>query len=188
MQVVVYDANVLYPSVLRDVLIRVGLAGLVQPKWTERILDEMFRNLAANRPDLGETRLARTRLLMNAALRGVVVTGYDHWIDQITLPDPADRHVLAAAIEAGADLIVTKNLKDFPIETLDAFGIGVSHPDPFLENLCVSHPAVLAGIASNIAVDWKSPEASPQAVVDALARDAPRASALNSSCTVGGDR
>lgn len=61
-QVVVYDANVLYPSTLRDVLIRVGLMRLVQPKWTEQILDEVFRNLRVNRPDLDPERLDRTRV------------------------------------------------------------------------------------------------------------------------------
>ena len=97
-QVVVYDANVLYPSTLRDVLIRVGLARLVQPKWTERILDEVFRNLRTNRPDLEPSRLDRTRRLMNDAIRDVTVTGYEYLIDQLELPDPDDRHVLAAAI------------------------------------------------------------------------------------------
>lgn len=69
MQVVVYDANVLYPSTLRDVLICVGLARLVQPKWSEQILDEVFRNLRANRPDLDPERLDRTRRLMNDTVR-----------------------------------------------------------------------------------------------------------------------
>ena len=105
--VVVYDANVLYPSTLRDVLIRVGLARLVQPKWTEQILDEVFRNLHSNRPDLEPVRLNRTRELMNASLRDVTVSGYEHRIEEVTLPDTDDRHVLAAAIHADAQLIVT---------------------------------------------------------------------------------
>ncbi len=84
--VVLYDANVLYPSTLRDVLIRVGLARLVQPKWTDRILDEVFDNLRANRPDLDPARLDRTRRLMNEAIRDVMVTGYEHLIGQ---PSPA---------------------------------------------------------------------------------------------------
>lgn len=72
---VVYDANVLYPSVLRDLLIRVALAGLVQPKWTHRILDEVFDNLRANRPDVDPAALSRTRDLMLAAVRGCLVFG-----------------------------------------------------------------------------------------------------------------
>ncbi|CAG6394987.1 hypothetical protein NMG29_03280 [Streptomyces cocklensis] len=67
--VAVYDANVLYPSVLRDVLIRVAAAGLVQAKRTETILDETFRNLRANRPDLDAGRLERTRDAMKGAVR-----------------------------------------------------------------------------------------------------------------------
>lgn len=73
--VVLYDANVLYPSTLRDLLIRVAQAGLVQAKWTDRILDEVFDALSANRPDLDSQRLARTRSLMNAAVRDCLVTG-----------------------------------------------------------------------------------------------------------------
>lgn len=72
--VALYDANVLYPSTLRDVLIRVAQAGLVQAKWTERILDELFRNLKANRPDLDPDKLDRTRRLMNGAVRDCLVT------------------------------------------------------------------------------------------------------------------
>ena len=52
--VALYDANVLYPNTLRDLLIRIGQSGLVQAKWTNTILDEVFRNLAKNRPDLDE--------------------------------------------------------------------------------------------------------------------------------------
>ena len=113
-QVVIYDANVLYPSTLRDVLIRVGLTRLVQPKWTDLIIEEVFGNLRANRPDLNPARLDRTRRLMNDAIRDVTVAGYEHLIDQLDLPDADDRHVLAAAIHAGAQAIVTRNLRDFP--------------------------------------------------------------------------
>lgn len=75
--VVVYDANVLYPSALRDLLIRIAMAGLVQAKWTDRILDETFGNLKCNRPDLDPVKLDRTRVLMNAAVRDSLVTGYE---------------------------------------------------------------------------------------------------------------
>lgn len=73
--VVVYDANVLYPSTLRDLLIRIAQSGLVQAKWSDAILDEMFRNLIKNRPDLDPVRLDRTRALMNRAVRDCLVTG-----------------------------------------------------------------------------------------------------------------
>lgn len=145
MPVVVYDANVLYPSTLRDVLIRVGLARLVQPKWTDRILDEVFRNLRANRPDLDPARLDRTRRLMNDAIRDVTVTGYEQLIDQLDLPDADDRHVLAAAIHAEAQVIITFNLRDFPADRLSVWGVEAQHPDDFLTTLYQDQPDALVG-------------------------------------------
>jgi hypothetical protein len=75
--VVIYDANVLYGNTLRDLLVRVAQAGLVQAKWTHKILDEMLGNLAANRPDIPTEKLTRLRELMNAAVRDCLVEGYE---------------------------------------------------------------------------------------------------------------
>lgn len=91
---------------LRDALIRVGLVRPAFPRWTDRILDEVFRNLRVHRPDLDPARLDRTRRLMSDAIRDATVTGYEHLIDQLDLPDPDDRHVLVAAIHAEAQVIV----------------------------------------------------------------------------------
>ena len=110
--VVIYDDNVLYPSLLRDVLIPVAQRGLVRGRWTDRILDEVFFKLLENRPDLDHAKLARTRELMNASIRDVLVEGYEPLIAAVTLPDPDDRHVVAAAIRAQAQMIVTANLPD----------------------------------------------------------------------------
>lgn len=112
--IVIYDANVLYPNSLRDLLIRVAQAGLVEAKWTEKILDETFSSLRRVRTDLDPAKLDRTRQLMNRAIRDVLVTGYEPLVEVLDLPDPDDRHVLAAAITARAQVIVTDNLKDFP--------------------------------------------------------------------------
>lgn len=172
MPVVVYDANVLYPSTLRDVLIRVGLARLVQPKWTEQILDEVFRNLRANRPDLNPARLDRTRRLMNDAIRDVTVTGYEHLIDQLDLPDPDDRHVLAAAIHADAQVIVTRNLRDFPSDRLTPWGVVAQHPDVFLIGLHQDHPDVLGKVVAAITAVWGN-GAIYNDVLDSLAVEAP---------------
>ncbi len=104
--VVVYDANALYPDRLRDLLIRVAQAGMVQAKWTHQILDETFRNVVANNPHLSAERLKRTRELMLRAIRDGLVTGHEPLIDCLDLPDSDDRHVLAAAIKARAQTIV----------------------------------------------------------------------------------
>ena len=123
--IVVYDANVLYPNTLRDLLIRISQAGLVQAKWTNEILDEMLRALSRNRPDIPPDKLDRLRQLMNQAVRDCLVSGYEPLIEGLKLPDPTDRHVLAAAIRAGTQVIVTSNLKHFQ---LPPSGSGMSRP------------------------------------------------------------
>lgn len=112
--VVVYDACVLYPPPLRDLLVRVARTGVVQARWSERILDECTRSIATNRPDIPGEALMRMRTLLQLALPGATVTGYESLVEEIELPDPADRHVLAVAIAARASAIVTFNLADFP--------------------------------------------------------------------------
>jgi predicted nucleic acid-binding protein len=113
--VVVYDANVLYGNAMRDLFIRGAMkrTSRIRAKWTDQILDEMVRNLAAKRPDIAD-KLPRVRELMNRAVPDALVTGYEPLIEGLKLPDPDDRHVLAAAIKAGAQIIVTSNVRDFP--------------------------------------------------------------------------
>lgn len=169
--VVVYDANVLYPSTLRDLLIRIAQAGLVQARWTDQILDEVFTNLRANRPDLDPARLERTRELMNAAVRDCQVTGYEPLIPSLALPDPGDRHVLAAAIRARAQAVVTNNLSDFPAATLRAWDIDPKSPDEFvLDQLDLSRTTVY-GAVQRIADAWKYPPGTVADVIAALERD-----------------
>ena len=127
-QIAVLDACVLYPAPLRDLFMWLALGDLFSACWTEEIHREWIRNVLANRPDLRPAQLARTRDLMNSRIRGCLVTGYESLIETITLPDPDDRHVLATAIHAGADLIVTFNLKDFPAAVLQPLSIAASIP------------------------------------------------------------
>lgn len=169
--VVVYDANVLYPSTLRDLLIRVAQAGLVQAKWTDRILDEVFGNLRANRPDLDPTKLARTRELMNRSVRDCLVLDYEPIEHGLELPDPGDRHVLAAAIKTRAQVLVTRNLKDFPEAALRAWDIDAKSPDQFiLDQLDLSREAVY-GAVQRIADSWKTPPGTVADVLDRLEND-----------------
>ncbi|MDR8018833.1 PIN domain-containing protein [Nesterenkonia aerolata] len=173
-QVVVYDACVLYPSTLRDVLIRVGLSGLCQPKWSHLILDEVFRNLRTNRPDLDQTRLARTRQLMNDSIRDVIVTGDEDILQGISLPDPDDRHVVAAAMNAQATHIITKNLRDFPSDALSTVGITAQHPDDFLTNFLDADPHALDSVISAIAHARTRSQSAEDDVLESLAIEAPR--------------
>ncbi|MBX3216621.1 MAG: PIN domain-containing protein [Labilithrix sp.] len=130
--VVLYDACVLYPAPLRDLLIRLANTGIVRARWSEAILDECFRNIQEQRPDLKPEALQRTRELMKKAVANCMVTGFESLIEGITLPDPDDRHVLAAAIRVGAQAIVTFNLRDFPKETLSQYEVEAQPPDDFV--------------------------------------------------------
>jgi predicted nucleic acid-binding protein len=168
--VVVYDANVLYPNLLRDVLIRVAQRGLVRARWTEMILDEVFINLRANRPHLDPERMSRTRELMNASIRDVLIEGYEPLVEAITLPDPNDRHVVAAAIRAHAQMIVTTNLRDFPAAQLEKWDIEAKHPDDFLVDQFHLDAIALHVIVQQIADDTVRPPLTFGDVLDGLER------------------
>ncbi len=146
---VLYDACVLYPAPLRDLLMRLATTDLFRARWTARIHEEWIDAVLVSRPEL-RTQLERTRQLMDAHVLDCLVTGYEPLIDTLDLPDPNDRHVLAAAIAGRADLVVTKNLRDFPAKRLAPFGIEARHPDVFVRNLLRLHGTVaLAAVAEH---------------------------------------
>jgi hypothetical protein len=127
--IVVYDACVLHPAPVRDLLVRIANTGIVRARWSEAILDECFGSILIQRPELSSAALERTRQLMMDAVPDCLVTGHESLIGDLDLPDPGDRHVLAAAIRAGAQAIVTFNLKDFPADRLMRYDIEAKHPD-----------------------------------------------------------
>ncbi len=133
--IAILDASVLYPAPLRHLLVALSIAGAFRARWTSTIQDEWTRSLLRDRPDLDAQRIARTCHLMDAHIDDAVVEGYDHLIEQLTLPDPDDRHVFAAAIHCGASVIVTVNLKDFPATALEERHVKAQHPDSFLLDL-----------------------------------------------------
>jgi predicted nucleic acid-binding protein len=132
-----FDACVLYPAPLRDLLMRLATTELFRAQWSGAIHDEWIRSVLEQRPEL-RAQLARTRQLMDAHVMDSLVTGYERLIETLDLPDPDDRHVLAAAIAGGADVLVTKNLKDFPADRLAPFGIEAQHPDSSSALFCGS--------------------------------------------------
>ncbi|MEJ4046731.1 PIN domain-containing protein [Erwinia sp. SLM-02] len=145
---VVLDACVLYPSLLRDLLMRLGIKGLYQPKWTQTIQEEWQRHLLQNRPDITAEQITRTDALMNQAIPDAMVTGYENLIEGINLPDPDDRHVVAAAVRCNAEVIVTLNLKDFPASRMVDFDIESLHPDEFISDLFdLNHALALQAVA-----------------------------------------
>jgi predicted nucleic acid-binding protein len=166
--IAVFDANILYPAPLRDLFIRLAQAGLVRARWTETIHEEWVRNVLKNNSQLSRERLARTRTLMNEAVRDCLVSDYENLIDSLTLPDPNDRHVLAAAIRAGAEVIVTYNLKDFPSETLTRFGIQAQHPDDFLVSLFDEAPGMICAAVKRQRESLRNPPKTAEELLATL--------------------
>ena len=163
--VVLYDACVLYPNTVRDLLIRIHQAGLVQAKWTDAILDEVFRALRTTRPDITEEQHDRLRSLMVKAVPDCLVANYESLVEGLALPDPGDRHVLAAAIRARAQVIVTDNRRDFPASYLDGWDIDAKTADEFvLDQISLNRQAVYGEIV-RIADSRNNP---PESVDDVL--------------------
>lgn len=166
--VVIYDACVLYPAPLRDLLIRLAMTDLFAARWSQQIHDEWSRNLLINRPELAD-KLPRTIELMNKAIPDSLVTGHEVLTDSLTLPDPDDRHVLAAAIVAGAQLIVTFNLKDFPAQGLAQFGIEAVHPDDFISQQFDLNEGRILTAVKNHRASLSKPPRSADEYLDTLA-------------------
>jgi predicted nucleic acid-binding protein len=162
----IIDACVLYSAPLRDLLIRLAQAGLIQCRWTVDIHDEWMRNVLKNNPSIARERLERTRDLMDAAVRDCLVTDYADLIDSLSLPDLDDRHVLAAAIRTGADLIVTYNLADFPAGALNPHGIEARHPDDLIAQ---SIESALDSVCAAIKQQRESLKNPPMSVDEFLA-------------------
>jgi predicted nucleic acid-binding protein len=153
----VYDACVLYPAPLRDFLMWLALSGLYRARWTQEVHHEWKRNLLKNRSDLTLEQLDRTSQLMDLAIPDACIDGYEDLVSGLTLPDENDRHVLAAAIRCGADVIVTFNLKDLPTRHLAPYGIEAQHPDEFVENLFHLDSAAVVAAAQSQRRQLKTP-------------------------------
>lgn len=167
---VLFDACVLYPAPLRDLLMHLSLTDLFQAKWSDAIHDEWTRNVLKVRPDLAPERLRRTRELMNAHVCDSLVTGYEDLIPTLELPDPDDRHVLAAAIKAGGDVIVTFNLTDFPADVLGTYEIVAVHPDEFVAFQLAQAPSVVCMAAKRHRESLKNPPKSVSEYLEAVER------------------
>src|SRR5947209_1315815 len=116
--VAVFDACILYPFHLRNVVVQAAADRLVDARWTEAIHGEWIRNLIANAPDIPKERLQNTARLMNEALPTAMVADFEEHISDVNLPDSNDRHVVAAGIAGGASVILTWNLRHFPVNEL----------------------------------------------------------------------
>lgn len=165
---VIYDACVLYPAPLRDLLMQLALTGMFRARWSAHIQNEWIRNLIKNRPDLNLELLEKTASMMNRAVMDSLVTGYESLIDGLSLPDADDRHVVAAAIKGQAEVIVTFNLKDFPQDYLSEFDLWAQHPDEFIRDLIDLSPETVLLAAHRCRARLKNPPKSVDDYLDTL--------------------
>jgi hypothetical protein len=169
---VVYDACVLYPASIRDLMVEIARTGLVRAKWTDRIHFEWINAVNRQRPDLDRARLERAAQLMNAAVLDCLVTGFESLEAGLSsLPDPDDRHVLAAAVHCGAQEIVTFNLRHFPKDTLRPYGVCAIHPDAFMEHLLDLNAEVVCEAVRKIRRRLTNPPRTAEEMLDGYERN-----------------
>ena len=164
------DANVLYPAPIRDLLLQLAFSDMFHGKWTPDIHREWIDALLRNEPHRSRVVLEATRDQMNRSTRDCLVTGYEYLIASLSLPDPNDRHVLAAAIVGRCDVIVTCNLKHFPDKTLASYGIEAQHPDEFLSNHLNLAPGIFCGCVQKVRRRLKNPPYSVEQYLENLTR------------------
>jgi hypothetical protein len=167
-EIVVLDACVLYPLPLRDTLLRVARQNLYAVRWSNRILDEVSRNLIEDRrasPEQAASLIdAMTRAFGDAEIPEAEIAALEPEMTN----EPGDRHVLAAAVASDdAEAIVTLNLRHFPVAACEPFGIEVVHPDAFLCDLYERAPARVHDALDQQAADLSRP---PMTVDDVLER------------------
>lgn len=165
--VVLCDANVLYKSLLRDLIVRLGQHGAISPRWTQRIHDEWVSNLLEHRLSLTRARLETTCQRMNAALPHALLVTTEG--EQHHLPDPDDQHVLDAAIQAEASLILTFNLSDFPASALPAH-LHAVHPDSFLQACLEQQENTVLDALHELRANLKNPPFTPDELLAAMVR------------------
>jgi predicted nucleic acid-binding protein len=166
---VILDANVLYPFLVRDVLLTFAEAGLYRPLWSAKIMDEWIAGLLEKKPHLA-ANVAKTRAQIEKYFPEAAVDRFEDLIPSLTLPDPNDRHVLAAAIRGDAHAIITENLKDFPEDVLSQYDIEALSADDFLLNTFQLYPSEAVAALRKMRTRYKVPPMDAPELVSALIR------------------
>ncbi|MGB7319883.1 MAG: PIN domain-containing protein [Albidovulum sp.] len=157
----VLDACVLYPTVLREILIGAAKAGLYTPLWSDRILEEWARATVKLGP--GAELVARGEAArLRVAFPHASVPVHKGIVARLWLPDPNDVHVLAAAIGGHADLIITFNAADFPRHTLAEEGIRREDPDRLLLDFWQDAPDKVAQVVEAVRAEAERLSGQPQ--------------------------
>jgi predicted nucleic acid-binding protein len=166
------DANVLHPQILCDLLLRLAEHDAFRPLWSTKILEETVESIRRRRPDLDPERLRKRMAAMNEAFPDACVTGFEGLIPP--MPEMGeDAHVLAAALFAEADVIVTDNVKDFPPHVAPRFEIAVQTADQFLVQQWTLDPRLVATVLAEQSTATSRPHIELPGLLNALARVAP---------------
>ena len=164
------DACVLVPIAVADTLLRFAEADLYRPLWSVRVLDEMVEAIETIHPNLAGGAARARADAIQAAFDDASVTGWEPLESGITLPDPDDCHVVAAALRGRADMIVTANLRDFPSDVLGSVGLEVQHPDDFLLNQLHLEPDLTMATLHRQAAATKRPAITTTVLLGHLAK------------------
>lgn len=172
------DANVFFGARLRSLVLFMAQSKMFRARWTERVHDEWMRNVAEKRT-IDMSQLEKIRACMDRSVLNCLVTGYEPLEQSFHLPDPDDRHILAAAVKSGADLILTFNAKDFPKDLVEPLGIEICDPDEFLLDLFnISEDLFIEHVKADFH-HYKAPPLTFDAYIEALRKaDVPKTAAL----------
>lgn len=157
------DACVLGGALKRNIILSLAEAGLFRPYWSSRILDETEKAIA--KISKGKADPSRQRDAIERAFPEALVDPDANFAVGGVLPDPGDEHVLAAAIAARCDTLVTDNLGDFPQEVLDRWGIEVMSTDDFISNAMDLDHAIAIGAMRSMRTRLKDPKFTVSALV-----------------------
>lgn len=160
------DTNVIYPIVIRDLLFWFAHYDLFTPQWSKHIFDEWIDVM--KRKGVSEEEAFKRAGKANLAFPDALVKNYEGLIDGLDLPDEKDRHVLAAAIKANANIIVTNNLKDFPLEYLQSFGLTAKSADDFLTDIIDLNPNQAIRAFREMVLNKKNPDLDEYEVLELL--------------------
>lgn len=165
----VLDTNVIFPIEIRDLLFWFAHYELYTPKWSENIFEEWKRVMI--RRGVEEKEAAKRVQKANLAFPDALVKNYQGLIPELKLPDVDDRHVLAAAIRTNANVIVTNNLKDFPVEYLDSFGLKAKSADDFLTDIIDLNQEKAVEAFKEMVLNRRNPAMDEYQVLESLRRN-----------------
>ena len=165
----VLDTNIIYPIEIRDILFWFAFDELYTPKWSKHIFDEWINVM--RRKNVPEKEISKRIGWPSKIFPDAMVENYEKLIENLNLPDLKDRHVLAAAIKSNADIIITNNLKDFPKDYLETFGLEAKSADDFLTDTIDLNPEIAIISFRKLVINRKNPNLDAYQVLDGLRKN-----------------